>query len=321
MSHRYTGVDIVNVELIDGRLRFGPRLVVSFHRTLRVPEDISTYPLPPGLGLLPVRMQSATNTGVPHCLVPLYRREALWIGFSAAAWKPNALKVIAGGINAVSGLPDRNDALAAPQNYVVSPDQPWLDGCNIGDGIIRQFVAMRLGEGYGLGAGTPEGEQGGLDIIAFDPLPGRFPDAPPPAPPGPMKLSRMVAHPLQEMTLGAGGRMRQKIYPDRFGRDVWDAGTFGRAHVRLIDAKAWRSLTGEEPPPSPIDADSYTRAGLPWFDIYDEGEATVAPSAQDPPGTIGERDSARGTPSNDLPIDVNIRQISIIDRNKTGRPD
>jgi len=170
----------VNVDFIGGRVRFGERLTVSFHRTLRLPEDSSTYPLPPGLGLLPVTMQSETGVDKPNFLVPLYRREALWLGFSAAAWKPNAVKVIAGGINAVSGLPDEGAGLDEQQNYVVCPDQPWLDGCNIGGGVIRQFVAMPLGQGYGLGADTARGERGGLDIIAVEPLPGRFPDAPPP---------------------------------------------------------------------------------------------------------------------------------------------
>jgi hypothetical protein len=314
------GVDQVNVDLMDGRLRFGERFVVSFHRTLRLPDDSSTYPLPPGLGLLPV-VQSEINGGVPQFLVPLYRREALWIGFSAAAWKPTTVKVIASGINTVSGLPDEDDALGEPQNYLVCPDQPWLDGCNIGDGVIRQFVAMPLGEGYGLGARTATGEQGGLDIIAFDPLPGRFPDAAPLAPSGPAKLSRMVSNASHEMTLGAGGRMRQKIYPDRFGRDSWDVGAIGRAHVRLVDARAWPALTGEEAPPSPIDAESYTHAGLPWFDIYDEGEATVIPAAPVPPRTIGEHDRNRGTGPAERPIDVNIKQITIIGDHKAGRRD
>jgi hypothetical protein len=303
----------MEVELIGGQIRFGERLVVSFHRTLRLPEDGSTYPLPPGLGLLPVLMQSETGVDIPLFLIPLYRREALWLGFSAAAWKPNAVKVIAGGINAVSGLPDEGDGLDEQQNYVVCPDQPWLDGCNIGGGVIRQFVAMPLGEGYGLGANTVEGERGGLDIIAFEPLPGRFPDSAPAAPSGPMKLSRMVTDKPTEMTLGAGGRMRQKIYPDRFGLDVWNATSAGRVHVRLIDAREWRALTGQEVPPSPIDAESYTRAGLPWFDIYDEGEATLAPAAPKPPRSIGARDHARGKTATDRPIDVSVRQITIID--------
>jgi hypothetical protein len=57
-----------------------------------------------------------------------------------------------GGINAVSGLPDADESLGEPQNYLVCPDQPWLDGCNIGDGVIRQFVAMPLGQGYSMHA-------------------------------------------------------------------------------------------------------------------------------------------------------------------------
>ena len=35
-----------------------------------------------------------------------------------------------------------------PQNYVVVPGQPWLDGYCVEKGIIRQFVAMPLGQGY-----------------------------------------------------------------------------------------------------------------------------------------------------------------------------
>ena len=311
----------MNVNLDGDRLHFGVRLTVSFHRTLRLPEDGNTYPLPPGLGLLPVRARTPAAGGVPAFVVPLHRREALWLGFSAAAWKPNAVKVIAGGINAVSGLPDDGDGLDAAQNYIVCPDQPWLDGCNIGEGAIRQFVAMPVGQGYGLGADAPGGERGGLDIVAFEPLPGHFPDAPPPAPAGPMRLSRIAADGAPEMTLGAGGRIRQKIYPDRFGRVVWDGGSAARAHVRLVDAQAWYALTGEEVPPSPIDAASYARAGLPWFDIYDEGEATVAPAAADPPRTIGARDRARGTPAPDRPIEVDTRRITTIDRTKGRRPE
>lgn len=36
-------------------------------------------------------------------------------------------------------------------------------------------------------------------------------------------------------------------------------------------------VTGEEPP-SPVDRAAYTRAGLPWFDCYDESGADLAPS-------------------------------------------
>lgn len=260
---------------------------------------------------------------MPVFLLPLYRREALWLGFSTAFWKPNAVKVLAGGINAVSGLPDEGNELGNPQNYLVCPDQPWLDGCNIGDGNISQFVAMPLGQGYGLGASSTAGERGGLDIIVYDPLPGHFPDIPPPAAPGPMRLSSfMVKEPMpMEMTLGVGGRMRQKIYPDQHGRDIWDVSGARRAHVRLIDARDWRAITGETAPPTPIDAASYTRAGLPWFDIYDEEASTVAPATTNPPRTVGERDRERSAARPDRSIDVFKKQITVIGRAKMRKSD
>src|SRR5262249_30655084 len=93
--------------IVEGdRLRFGERLSVSFHRTLRIPDDGRTYPLPPGFGLLPLAPMPTESAAAPtplQAVVPLYQREALWLGFAGAPWKPNALKIVVGGINAVSG--------------------------------------------------------------------------------------------------------------------------------------------------------------------------------------------------------------------------
>ena len=48
---------------------------------------------------------------------------------------------------------------------MVSPEQPWLDGYAIEKGVIRQFVAMPLGEGYTAEEQlTGEAEWGGLQI-------------------------------------------------------------------------------------------------------------------------------------------------------------
>ena len=38
------------------------------------------------------------------------------------------------------------EAIKKTQNYIVVPDQPWLDGYN-NDGVVRQFVAAPLGDG------------------------------------------------------------------------------------------------------------------------------------------------------------------------------
>lgn len=307
------GERALDVILDHDRLRFGERLAVSFHRTLRIPDDGRTYPLPPGFGLFPLLRLGG------EIIVPLYQREALWLGFSAAPWKPNALKVIVGGINAVSGVADDGTTLREPQDYLVCPDQPWLDGFNAGGGIIRQFVAMPLGQGYAIEAGAGRPEQGGLEIVAIEPKPGRFPDKPPPAPPGPTRLSRpatATAEP-REMALGAGGRMRQKIYPDRHGRAIWDLDHVARVRLRLVNSRRWRELTGTDPPPTPIDAEAYTAAGLPWFELYDEALSTVAPDERRRLKTIGERDREVGIDADDRPVDVSDRQVSVIDR---GRP-
>ena len=48
------------------------------------------------------------------------------------------------------------------------PKQPWLDGFCVEKGIIRQFVAMPLGEGYTAEEQiTGEAEHGGLQIEIF----------------------------------------------------------------------------------------------------------------------------------------------------------
>ena len=46
---------------------------------------------------------------------------------------------------------------------MVCPDQPWLDGFNCGDGVIKQFVAMPLGMGYTV-EGQVTGEEGEREV-------------------------------------------------------------------------------------------------------------------------------------------------------------
>ena len=157
------------------QLRVGDRFAVAFQRTLRVPEDGRVYPLPPGLGRLPVhRLDELGLPGDPlRFAIPLHPREALWLGFGGVAWKPNAVQVAVGGVNAVSGGPWRDSLSAAPQNYLVCPPQPWLDGVNAGAGHIRQFVALpgddpRTVEAQITGRGRAAGSSSGSTSRARD---------------------------------------------------------------------------------------------------------------------------------------------------------
>lgn len=302
-------------------VHIGERFSVSFQRTLRIPDDGRIYPLPPGLNTFPVHRVEDYSDRIPvawkergDVFIPMYQREALWLAFNAAYWKPNAVKIGIGRINAVSGEAWDDRLHDDPQDYIVCPDQPWLDGINAGDGVIRQFVAMPLGMGYTVESQlTGREEFGGIQILVYEPKPGRFPDQPPPEPDWEMEaLFVEEAVPKAEMGLGAGGKMKQKIYPDPYGIDTWDPENHGAVFVHIVNSEQYRDLTGLESPPTPVSAQTYTMYGLPWFDLYDEGERDVAASEKlVKVKTIREKDAEKGGDSTavDISIDVDESQV------------
>ncbi|MER8030002.1 hypothetical protein ABTZ78_13710 [Streptomyces bauhiniae] len=287
---------------VDGNtLRLGDGVVVRFVRTLRLPER-GTHPLPPGLGEFPLRRVADYADRVPEVwgarggvLLPMYLREAMWLSF-AGTTEPAALQVGVGKVCAVSGKPWRGTLARDPQNYVTLPRQPWLDGINSGDGTVRQFVAVPLGLGATVeGQVTGEESWGGVQLQAFGLRPevlARWREtqrarsaggygAPPafaaPAPGGPPPAG---AAPRQAaaMGLGVGGSMRQEVYRDERPASDWSDTPAGRVFVHLVTPPEWRRITGEEPPPSPVDRAAYTRAGLPWFEPYDDQADDLSPA-------------------------------------------
>lgn len=81
------------------------------------------------------------------------------------------------------------------------------------------------------------------------------------------------------MGLAAGGRMKQSLYPDPHGLDVWDASRTSRVFVHIVNSMLWREITGEEPPPCPITARDYAAHQWPWFEIYDEALGALTETA------------------------------------------
>ncbi len=312
---------MLKVTIDRNRVDIGERFTVSFQRTLRIPDDGKIYPLPPGLGAFPIHSVEDYMDRVPKkwrehggVFIPMYQREALWLGFGGASWKPNAVKVGVGKVNAISGEAWDEKLHEDPQDYIVCPDQPWLDGINAGEGFIRQFVAMPLGLGYTVEAQvTGKEEFGGIQILVYEPKPGRFPDQPPPERGiGLEKLSMPAAYKTSEMGLGAGGKMRQKIYPDPYGLDTWDVINFGFIFVHIVNSEQYRDLTGLEQPTTPVKAKTYTEFGLPWFDLYDEAKGDIAGSKKlTTIKTIREKDIEKGISSgeNDTSINVSKSQI------------
>ena len=158
-------------------IQFGERFILSLQRTLRIPNDGKVYPLPPGLGNFPIYKTSDYIDSIPEdwntensYFIPMYQREALWLGFTAEDWKPNAVKIDIGRVNAVSGESESDTLQINPQNYLVCPRQLWLDGINAGYGSIRQFVAMPLGGGHTVEASiTGKEDYGAIQIKVFEP--------------------------------------------------------------------------------------------------------------------------------------------------------
>jgi hypothetical protein len=107
-------------------------------------------------------------------MLPMYQSEALWLNFNSEfLWGhdtsyPFAIKVATGKINAVTGKNWRDGLKRRSQDYMVSTEQPWLDGYCVEKGFIRQFVAMPLGSGYSAEEQiTGEAEHGGIQIVIY----------------------------------------------------------------------------------------------------------------------------------------------------------
>jgi hypothetical protein len=199
-----------------------------------------------------------------------------------------------------------------PQDYVVLPRQPWLDGYCVKKGMIRQFIAMPLGEGYTAEEQiTGAGEHGGVQIVVY-----------------PMKAERYAAilrkreaarrivvqesrhdmimptaHAPAALGLAPGGRMKQDIYDDPYGLDAWDLRHSSRCFVTIANSHAWHAITGERPPTTPPSAKDYSAAGLPWFAYY-AGDAKALDGADKLAGlksvaALGKERGATPLPENE----------------------
>ncbi|KAH6653835.1 hypothetical protein BKA67DRAFT_676351 [Truncatella angustata] len=167
-------------------------LTLTINRTVRVPDNQDTNMLPPSLGHFPLFKVQDYADRMPSDMVakgglffPMYQREAMWINFTAL--RPFALKVYVGGVNAVSGFPMQENETTRQkrlkmlkdgkriQDYMVVPDQRWLDGIASEDGKIRQFIAKPKGSGFSVEAQvTGEEKVGGVQIEVI-PIKCEFP--------------------------------------------------------------------------------------------------------------------------------------------------
>lgn len=285
------------IELSENQLRFsfpdvhpGAELTIEFQRTLRIPDDRHDYPLPPGLGNFPVQHVDDYAGSVPEkwlqrggVMLPMFQSEAMWLNFHSARVDdhdvayPFAIKVAAGKQCAVSGKSWSDQLTCSPQNYMVAPVQPWLDGFVVEKGCVRQFVAMPLGSGYSAEEQlTGKADHGGLQLAVYpmkrNVFERRFPKIDRTREPVmEMAYMSMPACDLApDMGLAPGGRMKQEIYEDPYVVHDWQTETYGRCFVHLCNSMIWQSVTGAMPPHPAPTAKTYTECGLPWFKYYDD---------------------------------------------------
>lgn len=271
------------------------RATIEFKRTLRIPDDGQTYPLPPGFSNFELRHVEDYAKRAPQwqakggVMMSMYQAEALWLNFEGDY--PIALKVGTGRINAINGANWTEGLSSKPvappewrvtrrnggQNYAVIPEQPWLDGYCVGEGVIAQFVAMCLGKGATAEEQINGTTQGGIQLQAFplkaekweDILEERRKER---------DLDSGVMYCLApDMGLAPGGRMKQEIYEDPYASEDWDTEHSSRCWIHICNSEKWAEITKEKPPHAPYSMEEYTKAGLPWFEYYSE-DATLTGS-------------------------------------------
>ena len=275
------------------------KISINFQRTLRIPDDQTTYPLPPGLGTFPLKHvddYKVPSTWIEHggVMLPMYQSEAMWLNFKThyvydrKTDYPFAIKVATGKIDALTGKAWENSLNKKPQDYMVSTKQPWLDGYCVRKGTIRQFVAMPLGTGYSTEEQiTEEAKHGGIQIIVYPmkrevfekrfPIIKREPRAVfSKSSPVFSKTSKSSSY---DMGLAPGGKMHQEIYNDPFDYHDWDLNSGSRCFVHITNSLVWRAITGDNSPTVPFTAKEYNDNGFPWFEYYDEKAVSIEGSS------------------------------------------
>lgn len=301
--------------IVQNGLLVGRHTVISFNRTLRIPEDGRRYNLPAGFGRLPIVRVEDFADRVPKkwrdeggLIIPLYQREALFLEFKGVRWRPTISKVSVGRVNAITGKPHDLRLKQGRQDYVVIPVQKWLDGVNSGDGTVRQFVAMPLGQGYTVEAQvTDEETNGGFQLVVYEPKPGVFTEpkqaewiAPSKRPlesraVGGVSYSIGRARAPVEMGIAAGGMIKQQILEDEYGIHSWDESARIALNIHIVNSEVFSEITGQPTPASPVTATAYLQMGIPWFQHYEESRRGVsAPKVFKKLLSVFQIDKARG---------------------------
>lgn len=241
----------------------------------------------------------------------LHETEAMWMSFRSSS-RPTAMLVGAGGINALTGeklgitLERENYLVAPPQPWL----DGWKD--KDGTVYQFVATAYRKGKGTTVAEQLmgEESKTGAIGIAFFHPKdprklqPKRTPIEGQTLSMGgnefkwetgqitasfsketpllgfrailssgkaPSGLERVGTN-FDEMGIGRGGKIIQKIYPDPHGLEVWEQEPWATLACYLVNAEVFEEITGEKIP-RPVSSETYSG---PWFGLKDNAEGDVA---------------------------------------------
>lgn len=262
------------------------------------------HALPPSLGQFEFFMHNGKK------IVPIDATNALWLSFTLDTQGldvPYAIKILAGGVNAVTGETEhgadvlrlRNNVPGTKtgQNYMLLPAQPWIDGFKTADGTVRQFVAEILGEGKSVEEILDGTEHGGLQIIVIPPTAAVIQEAirasetirrpkgfskgrrsggiihssmPKYGPIGDTGICKGGAEEPEEpevMGLAAGAQIKQSINFSTVPVDAFDPHDARVLNLTILEAGAFRTLRGLPNPPRMPTQAEYDKLSGLYFDL------------------------------------------------------
>lgn len=248
------------------------RLTVSFHRTLRIPRSEREMPRLPSLGCYPVYTVEEHAQRVPRhwldsggAMLPMYQSEAMWLSFEPAysiahrAFYPFAVKIRAGGLDAIRGNRWTEGIHRWPQDFLAITDHCWLGGLHTGSRGIRQFVAMPLGSGYlpDDGVGSPN-RFGRLELVAY-PMRGetfdqRYPRTAWQEGLAGIGVPEIVTPPEStqvHLMRDEDILQRQPLEDGLFPLADWKQEACDRFTLHLVNSLHWCAITGGPPPMAP----------------------------------------------------------------------
>ena len=131
--------------LESGRIRVCGGLLTSLNRSWQVVGRPGQRPAASFKGLAPLAAWSAagvkTDDQNPIYLAAIAPHDAFWIGFDADPELNFAVTIDLDGRNALSGERGWSRGLAHnPKNFLLIPDQPWLDARGGQDGSLQQLI-------------------------------------------------------------------------------------------------------------------------------------------------------------------------------------